>query len=329
MLRWLLAHQNGTILPTTMAELAVSNGYRTANNGTAWAYFPFIADYFDFEEYYTTYEFKTAMNYLKTDNDNDGNSDYCIVVSCGSGLFTTGGHYIVLVANTDETITVYDPYLYSGKFTTASRKSAGVTVSGNLVYVSESSFETYANYKCFWIFSNDNGEGNTNTSSGSSNSTTNVSYTRYVSTSSLKLNVRTGAGTSYSVKTSLAKGTEVTVTNLSGNWSYITSPVTGWVSSSYLSSTKVTETTDSSSSYTTGSYKVTASLLNVRSEVGTSYIKKTYKQLTANARAQNKALGNYYANGYKKGVICTVTQVKGNWGKTASGWIYLKYCTKI
>ena len=36
---------------------------------------------------------------------------------------------------------MYDPYLYSGKFNTASRRQAGVVVSGNSAYVSESSFE--------------------------------------------------------------------------------------------------------------------------------------------------------------------------------------------
>ena len=290
------------------------------------------------------------------------------------------------------------------------------------MYLTESSFKTYANYKNFWIFSNDQGSGNPNatssTSSSSSSSTeTSVSYTRYVSTSSSNLNVRSGAGTSYSIITSLSKGTAVTVTKTSGNWSYITNPAVGWVSTQYLSSSKVTTTSSSSSSssstsssststtyytiknkcyiyanssmsgtkycyiantkvkllsktssniyyiqvvktgrkgyiyvsnltgvtttsttssssssssssYTTGTYKVTASLLNVRSGAGTSYSKKTYSQLTSNARKQNKSLGNYYANGYLKGVVCTVTQVKGNWGKTASGWICLDYCTK-
>lgn len=110
-----VSSSKGAILPTTMANLAVDNGYRTANNGTAWAYYSFVADYFDFDEYYTTSNFNTAMNYLKTDNDNDGNADYYIIVSCGSGLFTTGGHYIVLVGNNNGTIQVYDPYLYSRK----------------------------------------------------------------------------------------------------------------------------------------------------------------------------------------------------------------------
>lgn len=276
-----VSSSKGTILPTTMANLFVSNGYRTANNGTAWAAFSFTADYFGFDEFYTTYSFDTAMNYLKTDNDNDGNSDYYIVVSVGSGLFTTGGHYIVLVGEDDGTITVYDPYLYSGKFNTASRRAAGVVVSGNNVYVSESAFKTYSNYKCFWVFSNDEGEGNTNTSttdnsSSTSSTGTSVSYTRYVSTSSANLNVRGGAGTSYSVIGSLAKGTQVTVSSVSGNWSYITSPVTGWVSSSYLSSSYVSPTATVSVSYSTsvGSYyrlKSATTLYSNSNLTGTRY----------------------------------------------------------
>ena len=59
-----VSSSKGTILPTTMAELAVSNGYRTASNGTAWSYYSFVADYFDFEEYYTTSSFDTMLTYL-------------------------------------------------------------------------------------------------------------------------------------------------------------------------------------------------------------------------------------------------------------------------
>ena len=43
----IVSSSKGAILPTTMANLSVDNGYRTAGNGTAWSYFPFIADYFD------------------------------------------------------------------------------------------------------------------------------------------------------------------------------------------------------------------------------------------------------------------------------------------
>lgn len=80
----------GAILPTAMASLSVDNGYRTANSGTAWAFYPFVADYFDFKEYYKTDNFTTAMTRLGTDKNKDGVSDYFIICSCGSGLFTSG-----------------------------------------------------------------------------------------------------------------------------------------------------------------------------------------------------------------------------------------------
>lgn len=109
-----VSSSKGAILPTTMAQLAVDNGYRTANSGTAWSYFSFVADYFDFKEYYSTGNFDKAMGYLSKKNS-DGSSKYYIIASCGVGLFTSGGHYIVLVADNNETITIHDPYLYSRK----------------------------------------------------------------------------------------------------------------------------------------------------------------------------------------------------------------------
>lgn len=109
-----VSSSKGAILPTTMAQLSTDNGYRTANSGTAWAYFNFVADYFDFNEYHSTSNFNTMISYL-SQRDSNGNSKYYVIASCGSGLFTSGGHYIVLVADTGGTITVYDPYLYSRK----------------------------------------------------------------------------------------------------------------------------------------------------------------------------------------------------------------------
>lgn len=381
----IVSSSKGTILPTTMASLFVDNGYRTSNNGTAWAAFPFVADYFNFNEYHTTSDFDTMINYLKQKNDN-GSSKYYVVASCASGLFTSGGHYIVLVGDNNGTITVYDPYLYTGKFTTASRRAAGATVSGNSVFVSESSFKRYANYRNFWIFSNDSGSGNINENSNSS-SATSVNYTRYVATKSSNLNVRSGAGTNYSIITSLKKGTAVNVTKVKGEWSYITNPA-GWVSTQYLSAGAVTTPISTSSSYsvritasalnirtgastkyrsigtykkgtvvtivstsngwgktdkgwislvytsrinniastqkisgyTTGTYKVNCSKLNVRTGPSTKYRIKSLRELTKSARKQG---------GYVRGVKCTVTKVIGNWGVTPSGYICLDYCKKI
>ena len=320
-----VSSSKGAILPTTMASLAVSNGYRTANSGTAWSYYSFVADYFGFKEYYSTGNFDKAMNYLSQKNS-DGSSRYYIIASCGSGLFTSGGHYIVLTSLDGETIQVYDPFLYNGKFNTASRKKAKTVVSGNTVYISKDSFSQYANYKNFWIFSNDRGEGNNNVTTNNSAS---MNYTRYVATKSSNLNVRNSASTSASKIGSLAKGTAVNVIDVKGDWSKINSPVSGWVNTTYLSSTAVSNNsnTTSSTKYITGTYRTTANI-HVRIGPGTNYKIKKYNQLTSNARSQNKRLGNQYYNGYLKGVNCTVTQIKGNWGETASGWICLDYCKK-
>lgn len=306
-----VSSSKGAILPTTMAQLFVSNGYRTANNGTSWSAYSFVADYFGFKDYAYTTSINTAIDYL--------NKGYYLIVSCGSGLFTTGGHYIVIYGIDGNTLKIYDPYLYSGKFNTVSRRGK-VTVSGNTVYCSIANFSSFANYKAFWCYSNDNGKGNAQPKAL-------TSYTRYVATQSANLNVRNSAGGS--VVGSLPKGTAVTVYEISGAWSRI--GANRWVSTSYLSASPVTysnTTSNKTTGYKTGTYKTTANI-HVRTGAGTNYRTKTYKQLTANARSQNKRLGNYYYNGYKKGVTCTVTKVKGNWGYTKSGWICLTYCKKI
>lgn len=254
----IVSSSKGAILPTTMAQLFVDNGYRTANNGTAWACWPFVADYFDFDEYYTTTSDSKMLSYLKTDKNNDSISDYFVVASCNNGLWTTGGHYIVLIGYDDGHIIVFDPYLYNGKFNTASRRAAKVVVSGNSAFVSESSFKTYSNTKQYWIYSNDSadaiksGTSSSTSSSTSTSTTTKVNYTRYVATQSANLNVRSGPGTNYSIVGSLKKGTKVTVSATSGSWSQI--GTRKWVSTSYLSASQVSSTSSSTSTSTSTTY---------------------------------------------------------------------------
>ena len=114
----------------------------------------------------------------------------------------------------------------------------------------------------------------------------------------------------------------------SSGWSRI--GTNKWVSSDYLAS-YITEQKNvfktEHQKYKTGKYKVIANL-NVRNGAGTNYSKKTYRQLSSNANLQNRKLGGLY-NGYRKGVVCTVTKIKGNWGLTNSGWICLDYCKKL
>lgn len=291
----------GTITPDQMADLFVKYGYRSANNGTYWSAFRAVADEFNIG-YTETTDIQRALQLLQSNN--------YVVASCGNGLFTTGGHFIVLTELNGDVITVYDPYLYSGKFDTSTRRGKA-TVDGNKVYVSVSNFMNYANAKGFFCYAHDeNVQENKQT-------VTTSTYTRYVN-AKIGLNVRnTPNGSRIS---GLANGTRVIVAETSGTWSRITSPVNGWVSSNYLSSYSQVEnaTVSNNTRYTTGTYKVTASVLNVRYGAGTNYTAKKYYQLTSNARSQNSKLGDYYTNGYKRGVVCTVTKVSGSWGLTKS-----------
>ena len=302
----------GTITPPEMGDLFVQYGYRSANSGTYWSAFRWVADEFDIG-YQETSSLDTAVNLVRDNN--------YVIVSCANGLFTTGGHFIVIIGIDGDTLKIYDPYLYSGKFDTSTRRGK-VTVSGNTVYCSIDNFRNYANYRGFFAYQH---SGNVQENSGNVTTST---YTRYVSTNSKNLNVRATAGGS--IIGSLRKGTAVTVAETNGSWSRITSPVSGWVSSSYLSSSYVGKTTITG--YRTGKYKVTRvsrnSVLCVRTGPSTRYSRKTYNQLTSNARSQNRDNGNYYANGYKNNVVFTVSRVSGNWGLTPSGWVCLDYCTK-
>ena len=242
-----ISASKGIITPPTVARLFVDNGYRTRNNGTAWAAWSFVADYFDFDFYKSTSSYSTMISYLKTDKNKDGVSDYFVVASCGYGLFTTGGHYIALMGDEGGKIKVYDPYLYYGKFTTSSRKNAGVKVSGTTAYVSESSFQKYANTKNFWIYSNDSGTAakkEKTTTKKDDSKAESTTKSMYVTASAL--NVRKGPGTNYSILDCLKNDTKVTVYETKSGWSRIG---TGkWVSSKYLSTKK--PTTSSSSSVT-------------------------------------------------------------------------------
>ena len=290
----------GTITPDEMGDLFVQYGYRSANSGTYWSAFRWVADVFDIE-YQETTNIDTAIELLRNNN--------YVVCSVASGLFTSGGHFIVLTEINGDTITVYDPYLYAGKFDTSTRRGKA-TVEGNKVYVTVNNFKNYANFRGAFAYKH-SGNVKENTSI-----VTTSSYTRYVNVNT-RLNVRNGIwGT---VVDKLYNGDKVTVYETSGNWARIGD--NRWVCSDYLVSYNNT-------GYTTGSYTVTASLLHVRSGAGTNYAIKNYRQLTSNARSQNRSKGNYYANGLLRGVNVTVSQVSGNWGRIPSGWICLDYCKR-
>lgn len=303
----------GAITPDTMCDLFVQHGYRSANNGTYFSAFRAVADEFNIG-YEETYYLDKAVELLR--------NNHYVIVSCGNGLFTTGGHFIVLVGIDGDTLKIYDPYLYSGKFSTSTRRGK-VTVDGNTVYCSIDNFRNYANYSKFFAFAHDG-----NVQLNNTRPVTTQAYTRYVN-AKIGLNIRNKPN-GYIVG-GLSNGTAVTVYETDGNWSRI--GTNKWVSSNYLTSYMAVASnpvkTISGVKYTTGKYKLNASVLNVRTGPSTKYKIKGYKQLTSNARYQNKRLGNQYTNGLKRGVVTTVIKVRNGFGLTPSGWIALNYCTKM
>ena len=308
----------GTITPDTMASLYTQYGYRSANQGTYWSAFKWTADVFNIG-YSECYRLDDAVAKLK--------DNHYIIVSCNQGLFTYGGHFIVLTGIEGNYIKVYDPYLYNGKFDVASRRGKA-EVKGNTVYVSIDNFRNYANYKKFFCFKNDRTDIKENDSNivyvKPISSVSNVDYKVRI-TANNGLNIRAGANTSYKRIGGYSKNQVATILAESNGWGKTDKG--GWIKLAYT--IKLSSSTTKVTGYRTGTYKVNASTLNVRTGPGTKYKIKGYKQLTANARYQNKKLGNQYTNGLKRGVVTTVTRVQNRFGLTPSGWISLNYCTKL
>ena len=298
----------GAITPDVMSDLFVKYGYRSANNGTYWSAFRAIADEFDIG-YSETTNFQRAIELLRNNN--------YVVASVGNGLFTTGGHIIVLTGIDGDTIKIYDPYLYAGKFETSTRRGK-VTVVGNTVYVSVQNFRNYANAKGFFCYKHDE-----NVQENNVKPVVVQPYTRYVKANG-GLNIRSSPNGNRIG--AIRNGEQITVYETSGNWSRIGAEK--WVSSDYLvSSTSNYTNKEKGEKYSVGGYRVTASVLNVRNGPSTNYSSKRYYQLSSNARLQNRRLGGE-CNGYRRGVVFTVSKIINNWGYSPSGWVCLDYCYK-
>ena len=98
---------------------------------------------------------------------------------------------------------------------------------------------------------------NPSTNSSTSNETTSTPTTTMYVTPDAGLNLRKGAGTSYSVIKTLSKGTAVTVHSSNNGWSKVSvNGVEGYVSTSYLSSTKPSNSGSSSNSSSNSSTSV-------------------------------------------------------------------------
>lgn len=299
----------GTITPDVMAGLYTQYGYRSANQGTYWSAFRWTADVFNIG-YSECYRLDDAVAKLR--------NNHYIIASCNQGLFTYGGHFIVLTGVEGNYIKVYDPYLYNGKFDVSSRRGKAI-VKGNTVYVSIDNFRAYANYQKFFCFKNDRTDVKENTTnvviSNSTSSVSNVNYKVRITAQS-GLNMRSGSSTSYSRIGGYSKNSTATILAESNGWGKTDRG--GWIKLAYT--IRLSSSTTKTTGYRTGTYKVNCSKLNVRTGPSTKYRVKSLRELTRSARNQG---------GYVRGVRCTVTKVVGNWGLTPSGYICLNYCTKI
>ena len=137
------------------------------------------------------------------------------------------------------------------------------------------------------------------------------------------VNVRSGAGTGYSIVGAASNGVSFTVSKISGSWGYTTSikctngTKSGWVCLDNCSKQSSSSGGGSSSSYTTGTYTVTPTNgVNVRSGAGTGYS---------------------IVGAASKGTSFSVSKISGSWGYTSSikctngtksGWVSLSNCSK-
>ncbi len=213
----------GNITPDQMADLYMKYGYRSSNQGTYWSAFKWTADVFDIG-YSECYKLDDVINKLK--------DNHYIIASCNQGLFTYGGHFVVLVGLEGNYIKIYDSYLYNGKYDVASRRGKAI-VRGNTTYVSIQDFRQYANYKKFFCFKNDrtNVNENNNSSGNTSSGTSKVNYQVRITANS-GLNIRAGASTSYPRVGGYAKGTIVTILAESNGFGKTDR---GWISLNYTS----------------------------------------------------------------------------------------------
>lgn len=260
----------GNVSVTELADVFVKYGYRSPNNGTYWSANRAIADEFDIE-YQETSNFSVMLEKLK-------NSNY-IIASVGNGLFTTGGHYIMIYELDGDNLKIYDPYLYAGKFDTSTRRGKAYA-NGNTVYCSIENFKNYANYKRFFCYKYDNNVNKDNTNNINVKT---ESYTRYVNVKS-RLNIRNGAGIRNKIVGKLNNGEKVIVYETNGDWSRIGD--NKWVSSQYLK-----ERTQEVKQNTVGRYRRLKNRTYLYSKSNLTGVKYTYL-----AKTQVKIIKNISSN---------------------------------
>jgi len=134
-----------TILPPAIADKFLKDGIRV-NGGTSNKAF----DSYITEQYGLKVEKKWELDEAIECLKNGG----LVVTRCLASrgkLFTTGGHFIVLVGYNNGVIEVFDPYLYSSKFNTSYRKGKA-EIKGTSVFVTYDNMKDYGGYYELWCY---------------------------------------------------------------------------------------------------------------------------------------------------------------------------------
>lgn len=179
----------------------------------------------------------------------------------------------MIVGIDGNTLKIYDPYLYAGKFETSTRRGKA-SVNGNTVYVTVDNFRNYANYQKFFAYKHDG-----NVTVNNTQTVTTANYTRYV-TAKIGLNIRRSPNGS--IIGSYRYGTAVTVLETSGGWSRTN---LGWISSNYLGG--YTNTTSTQAQNTAGMTKKLSRASVLYSNSNLTGIRYNYKANTTVTVLQN------------------------------------------
>lgn len=202
------AYVDKTYSPVECCEWANAQGYRTSNNGSAWAMFKAIAVKFGFK-FLQTASLETAKKFM---NENPNAHTVCIM---SKGNWTTGGHYILVWKMDDKYVYVNDP---------ASTAAARLKNTQTLLA------SQCRQYFCFSYGSDSPTEW------AEKNTITTVNSEKYAVSAS-KLTVRSIYNTTGVILGYLSEGNLVTATKKCGDWYYVTSSdgkLTGWVAGNYL-----------------------------------------------------------------------------------------------
>ena len=127
-----------TVYPNEMGDIFRKNKLRAAE-GTDPKAFEWIASKWGLQVKKTIY-INDAVECLKR-------GGMCVAYCKAGGLFSTGGHIIVLADVKGNNLMVYDPYLYAGKFKNGNRKC--VKVVGTTCIVSIANFKKYCDYTLY------------------------------------------------------------------------------------------------------------------------------------------------------------------------------------